>query len=137
MPFLTIEELRTVIPEDVQQQMVGDAQLEQIIAEEQAKMASYLQARYDTEALFGAEGEDRNLAVLAHLKSMVLASLYTVNGRALNEVAQAKMEEAMRWLEGVASGKLTPQLPRRNADQDGRPDSHLVLGSKRKYDTSI
>ena len=137
MPFLTIDELRTVIPENVQAQMIEPAQLEQIIAEEQAKMASYLQGRYDTDAVFGDEGDERNLAVLAHLKAMVLAAIYTVHGRAVNEVAQAKVEEAMRWLEGVASGKLTPDLPRRDADQDGHPDSHLVLGSKRKYDTSI
>ena len=116
--------------------MVDDAEMEQIIKEEQAKLASYLQPRYDTEALLSAEGEDRNLAVLAHLKAMVLACIYTVNGRELNEVAQAKSEEAMRWLEAVASGKITPELTRADTDKDGAPDAHLALGSKVKYSTN-
>ena len=134
MPFLTITELQTVIPNDVKEQMADDEQLKQIIAEEQAKMATYLQARYDTDAIFGAEDEDRNLAVLAHLKAMVLSCIYTINGRALNEVAQARAEEAMRWLESVASGKITPKLPRADSDGDGRPDQHLALGSGSNYD---
>lgn len=74
MPFLTHEELQTVIPDDVQTQMVEPAQIEQIIAEEQAKMASYLQGRYDMASIFAAEVDERNLAVLAHLKAMVLAA---------------------------------------------------------------
>ena len=134
MPFLTIDELQTVIPNDVKEQLLDAAEIDQIIAEEQAKMATYLQARYDTDAIFATEGAERNLAALSHLKAMVLASIYTTHGRALNEVAQAKMEEAMRWLESVASGKITPQLPRSDTDGDGRPDSHIVFGSRPRYE---
>ena len=132
MAFLSIDELRTVIPDDVKGQMVESAQIEQIIAEEQAKIASYLQGRYDTEAIFAAEDDKRNLAVLSHLKVMVLACIYTVNGRQLNEVTQHRHNEAMRWLEDVALGKITPQLPRTDADGDGAPDPHIAYGSEPK-----
>ena len=132
MPFLTIQELQTAIPKDVQEQMVDDPQVEQIILEEQAKMATYLQGRYDTEVIFAAEGAARNFAVLAYLKAMVLSRIYTVNGRALNEVAEKRVNEAMQWLEDVAASKITPQLPRADTDKDGQPDKHIVFGSSQK-----
>lgn len=84
-----------------------------------ATMTTYL-SRYDCAAIFAATGNSRNKHIL---KLALHISIYEIlklaNPKALTETIKYDYEEALKWLEGVGSGKFNPgDLPTLD-DEDG------------------
>jgi phage gp36-like protein len=81
----------------------------------QAQMESYLRSRYNVAAIFSAATEPADLRhpdLVMYLVDMVLYHLHSrVQPRNIPELRQKRYDDALAWLEMVASGKLSPNLP--------------------------
>lgn len=138
--FLEKSELKTVGVDEIINRIINndDTIVEDIIAESIDVMSGYLFQYFDTEAIFSATEENRNLTVLKHLKGIVLFEIYTRRTKSLNDVAKLRYDEAMLWLEKVSKGTIKPNLPPKLVDTngDGTPDSEvpfMKLGSRKNY----
>jgi len=73
---------------------------------------SYLSQRYDCHAIWTTEGEARNKMLVMVLIDLVLYHLHThLPQRMGMEIRRQRYEDALAWLEAVAAGKITPELP--------------------------
>lgn len=138
--FLEKAELKTVGLDEIINRIINsdDSIVEEIIAESIDVMKGYLFQYFDTETIFNATDNDRNLTVVKHLKGIVLFEIYCRRTKQLNEVAKLRYDEAMLWLEKVSTGKIKPDLPIKNIDTDGdgtpdSPSTFMKLGSRKNY----
>lgn len=138
--FLEKEELKTVATEEIINKIINndDTIVIDIIDESIDLMSGYLFQYFDTEEIFSSTGDDRNKTVLKHLKGIVVHEIYTRRTKAFNEVAKARYDEAMLWLEKVSEGKIKPPLPVRQVDTDGdgvadTAATFMKLGSRKNY----
>ena len=138
--FLEKAELNTVATDEIINKIVNndDKIIEEIIVESIDVVSTYLFQYFDTDAIFSAKGNERNLTVLKHLKGIVIYEIYIRRTKAINEVAKSRYDEALLWLEKVASSKIKPNLPIRIVDSnaDGTPDTpatFMKLGSRKTY----
>jgi phage gp36-like protein len=138
--FLEKAELKTVGLDEIINRIINgdDTIVEDIIAENIDLMSGYLFQYYDTEAIFNAEGDARNLTLVRHLKGIVLFDIYTRRTKGINEVAKLRYDEAMLWLEKVSAGKIKPDLPPKIIDTNGdgtldTPTTFMKLGSRKNY----
>ena len=97
------------------------------------EVSSYLRPKYDTTAIFGATGGDRNHLIVTYTADIALyhmsASLPQKMG---TEIRKERYERAIKWLEGVQAGKIVPDLPVQT-DTEGNPVGFpMVYGSQRK-----
>ncbi len=80
--------------------------------EAQEEMAGYLRPKYDVNAIFSTEGNQRNSLIVMYLCDIALyhlsASLPQKMG---SEIRKERYERAVKWLEGVQAGKIVPDLP--------------------------
>ena len=83
-------------------------------AEDEAieEISSYLRPKYDINAIFSAEGNQRNSIIVMYVCDIALyhmaASLPQKMG---TEIRKERYERAIKWLEGVQAGKIVPELP--------------------------
>lgn len=139
--FLTKAELDTVSTDEIINRIINgqDVLVAEIINENIDLMKTYLHEYYDVDAIFNATGNNRSLTLLMHLKSMVIYSVYKRRSKAMNEVVKEAKDEALLWLEKVATGKVKPNLPLKPVDTDGDgvndgTATFMKLGSRKKYE---
>lgn len=90
--------------------------------EAMSEIAGYLRPKYDVDAIFSEEGTDGTDPYLV----MVIAdvALYhmvsSMPQKMGSEVRKERYENATRWLQGVAAGKIVPNLPLA-VDSEGNP----------------
>ena len=142
MAFLTKEELKTKAPVDIINLIVNsdDSTVNNIINENIDAMKSYIFKYYDTDKIFNAEGINRSMVVLKHLKSLVIADVYDIRKNEIPPSTEKKYDEAMRWLEKVGKGDIQPDLPPKEEDNDGdgkNDATFLKLGSRKGYSNRL
>ena len=117
--FITEEDYRVVIGENALKVVSQASQEIRDNAELEAceEIAGYLRPKYDTEAVFSAEGENRNRLVVMYAADIALY--------------QERYERAIKWLEGVQAGKIIPDLPLAT-DEDGTPTGDLLIFGSQK-----
>lgn len=116
---LYLEQLETIVRED---KSLVLAAIDTAIAE--AK--SYL-AAYDRERIFAAEGRARNALLLTLVKDMAIWHLIVLcNAGVQMEYREGRYNRAIQWLRDVQRGDASPDLPRIDANQDGREDPPAV-----------
>ncbi|UDQ55008.1 DUF1320 domain-containing protein [Chryseobacterium indologenes] len=100
-------------------------------------MKTYLGSYYDMDEVFSKTGDDRNLTVVKYLKAIIAHDLPKRRKKPVPKESDADYNEAMNWLEKIASGEMKADLPRKKKDLDGDgiPDEipFLKLGSKKSY----
>ncbi len=116
--------------------VIGDAALKVISqvsdtvranAEEEAieEMSAYLRPKYDCSAVFSAVGDERNHLVIMYTCDIALYHMSAAMPQKMgSEIRKERYERAVKWLEGVQSGKIVPDLPLLLDD-----DGELVNGS--------
>ena len=129
--FLNKNELKTAAPEALLRSLSGrdEELLSQLIRENMDRISSYLQGRYDTEAIFSARGEARSSIILKYLKDLVVHDLLSAQSHGkVGETVLRRHAEALSWLEQIGEGRLSPSLPLRS-------DAHTAsdLGSDPRY----
>lgn len=114
MAFVTDDDLRAVIRDQILNNLVDqDNTLKQLaISEAISKVKMYLRTRYDVEGIFEAEGEERNMMVVALVRDMALFYMSKrQNPRAVPEHIKDVHDEAIRVLVDIQNGKANPDLP--------------------------
>lgn len=140
MAFLTQAELKTKTTAEIINLITNsdETTVDEIIAENIDLMKSYLFKYYDTTAIFNATGNDRSKVVVMHLKSLVIPDIYEIRDKALSAAAEKNDDEAMRWLEKMASGNIEADLPAKQVDTDGdgtadSSSTFMKLGSRKNH----
>ena len=88
-------------------QNIANAELEAI-----EEISGYLRPVYDAEAIFSAEGLHRNRLIVMYTADIALYHLSSSQPQRMgSEIRKERYERAIKWLEGVQSGKIIPDLP--------------------------
>ena len=112
--FITDEDYRVVIGEAALKTVSQTSAENRANAESEAQeeISSYLRPVYDCKATFAAEGNERNKLIVMYMCDIALyhmtASLPQKMG---SEIRKERYERAIKWLEGVQSGKIVPGIP--------------------------
>ncbi|MDR2383295.1 MAG: DUF1320 domain-containing protein [Prevotellaceae bacterium] len=98
-----------------------------------SEVKSYLAGRYNVDAIFSAAGRDRNPLILELTKNIaVWYIIRPANPDIIYQQAKERYEAAIAWLNNVADGKLNPDLPPKDDDNDGIADGSISWGSESK-----
>lgn len=139
MSFLTKEELKTITTIEIIDLITNkdDDIVGEIIKEDVSMMKTYLGSYYDMENVFSKTGDERNLTIVKYLKAIIAHDLPKRRKKPVPNESDADYQEAMNWLEKIASGEWKADLPRKKEDLDGDgiPDEipFLKLGGKKTY----
>lgn len=88
-----------------------------------AEMRSYLGSRYDTDAIFSAEGEARLQLVLMMALDITVYHLFCIhNPRNMSDIRKDRYDRAVEWLRQVAAQQVgidgAPLLPEEERKQN-------------------
>ena len=132
--FITDEDYRVIIGESALK-VVSRGSAENRAnaeAEAQEEMAGYLRPKYDCEAIFAAEGNGRNRLVVMYCCDIALCHMAASLPQKMGmEIRKERYERAVKWLEGVQSGKIIPDLLLA-LDKDGDVSGSLSYGCQKK-----
>jgi phage gp36-like protein len=112
--YITIEELKSALYAYQAQEITGadnDILLMNIAAAE-AEVRSYLAGAYDVDVIFSAEGAARNPLLMELTKNIAVWYIVRLsNVDLIYQHAKERYDAAIEWLNRVADGKLSPDLP--------------------------
>jgi len=81
---------------------------------------------YNSEEIFGKTGSDRHPLLLIFVKDIAVWHFITLcNVGTQFEIREKRYDRAIKWLEGVQSGKITIELPKKT-DADGNATKQPV-----------
>lgn len=132
--FLTTDDYNPLIRDTTLAKVILNDETILDEAEEMAieEMKSYLAARFDTDAIFSAAGDDRNKAILMRLIDITIYHLWSRTiATQISKIRVDRYERAIKWLEMCARGELTPDLPIKE-DDEGNPENRIRYGSNPK-----
>ena len=137
MAFINDNDYRVVIGE-VALKVISQVSEEVRSAAEmqaQAEIAAYLNPKYDTDKIFNPEGDDTSLRHPLIVMYTCDIALYHMSaslpGKMGSEIRKERYERAIKWLEGVASGRIVPTgLP---LDTVTTADGKVVSGFGARY----
>lgn len=112
--FLNDEDYAVVIGED-SLKVISRASRENrdnAVLEAIEEISGYLRPVYDCQAIFSAEGDARNRLIVMYAADIALYHLVASQPQRMgSEIRKERYERAVRWLEGVQSGRIVPDLP--------------------------
>lgn len=112
--FITEEDYKVVIGDAALKVVSQTSSENRSNAELEAmeEIAGYLRPKYDTNAIFSAEGMARNKLIVMHTADIALYHMVSAMPQKMgSEVRKERYERAVKWLEGVQSGRIIPDLP--------------------------
>lgn len=95
-------------------------------AEQEAleEVAGYLRPKYDIQAIFQAQEQQRNQQIVMVTADIALYHMVSSQPNRLGyEIRETRYKRAIQWLEGVAAGKIVPDLPLYNSSADAGDSS--------------
>ncbi|MDV4024237.1 hypothetical protein CMT52_07790 [Elizabethkingia anophelis] len=133
--FLSKEELKTVTTIEIIDLITNkdDDTVEQIIKECISVFKTYLGSYYDMDTVFAQTGDNRNLTILKYLKAVVAHEIPKRRKKPVSKQADADYNEAMNWLEKIASGEWRADLPRKKDEKTGEEKPFMKIGSHKSY----
>ena len=136
--FITEEELKSVAYSYQLEQIVDNdpAILQMAIAAAVEEASGYLSSRYNARAVFAAESNERNPLILELTKDIALWYIIRLsNVDIIYDSVKERYDRAVKWLDRVASGTVTPDLPAA-VDENGEYVQPMRYGSmpKQQYD---
>lgn len=121
--FITEEDYKVVIG-DTALKVISQVSAENRTnaeAEAREEISGYLRPKYDCEAVFTAEDDDRNRLVVMYTCDIALYHMSAAMPQKMgSEIREERYKRAIEWLEGVQAGKIIPDLPLAG-DGDGTP----------------
>ena len=135
--FVTIDELSTHLYLEQIEAISGvdDTLLTAAIDGATAEAKGYLH-KYDTEAIFGATGSERNALLVIFVKDIaVWHYINLANPGTELKTRQDRYKSAIAWLKSVQSGEVVPDLPSVE-HVEGQTDRY-AWGSNPKRDNHI
>jgi len=134
MTFLTPKDFDAQIREDQLMTILGDdpTLLDEIELAVISEAESYLRQRYLVSQVFAATDANRFPILVLYLVDMVLYHLHSrINPRKVPDLREKRYDMAIHWLQEVAKGRISPDLPEscKTAD-DIRWGSNRKLGNE-------
>lgn len=130
--FLNVNDYAVVIGEDALKVVSRASEENRANAELEAieEISGYLRPVYDCNAIFSAEGDARNRLIVMRTADIALYHLVASMPQKMGiEIRKERYERAIEWLEGVQSGKIIPDLPTVEAD-DQTPSFGTIYHSE-------
>lgn len=112
--FLTDNDYSVVIGEDSMKVITRASEENRANAELEAieEISGYLRPVYDCNAIFSAEGAARNRLIVMRTVDIALYHLVASLPQKMGlEIRKERYERAIEWLEGIQAGKIIPDLP--------------------------
>lgn len=129
--FITEEDYKVVVGETALKviSQTDEENRNNAEAEAQEEISGYLRPRYDCNAIFAAEGEERNRQIVMYACDIALYHMVSAMPQKMgSEIRKERYERAIKWLEGVQAGKIIPDLPLA-IDEDGNTAGGTTLFS--------
>lgn len=120
MAFLIASDYDAIITTDELNVLTGSSEATRQKAETfaESKVKHLLSNNYDTAAIFGATGSDRDNTVIEYMVYYTLYILYTkISKSKTPDDRYAQYQEAKKFFEGVAADKIATTLPRKTATE--------------------
>ncbi len=131
MAFITEEDYSVVIGETALKVISQTSEENRNNAEQEAQeeISGYLRPTYDCDAIFAAEDDGRNRLIVMYTCDIALYHMAASMPQKMgSEIRKERYERAVKWLEGVQSGKIIPDLPPAT-DEDGNTTGDLLAFS--------
>lgn len=112
--FLTDEDYKVVIGDQALKVISQVSEENRANAESEAveEISGYLRPKYDCDAIFAAEGDERNHLVVMYACDIALYHMSASMPQKMgSEIRKERYERAVKWLEAVQAGKIVPDLP--------------------------
>ncbi len=98
------------------------------------EMRSYLSGRYDCDAIFNAQGTERNSLILMMAIDIAVYHIFSIhNPQKMSQIRVDRYNRAVEWLKAVAAGKISisgaPLLPE---DDLKRNSPTLIKGNPKR-----
>lgn len=136
--FVSDEDYKVVIGESALKVISQTEEANRRTAETEAieEMSGYLRPKYDCVAIFAAEGNDRNPQIIMYVCDIALYHMAASSpARMGSEVRKERYDRAIKWLESVQNGKIVPDLPLSQGDDESSTGTPLLCGSEVKIKT--
>ena len=133
--FVTDQDYRVVIGEQALKVISQLTPENRTNAETEAmeEIAGYLRPKYDTAAVFSATGDSRNRLIVMYTCDI---AIYHMNSSAPQKMGmdmrKERYDRAIKWLEGVQSGKIIPDLPLATDENGQTAGGPIKYGSQPK-----
>lgn len=121
--FINLEDYDASIHREILESLTREDESIIEICEDRAiaEMKGYLSARYDVDAIFSAEGDDRNQLVLMMAIDITVYHLFSIhNPQKISQVRTDRYERAVEWLRQVSKRQVgidgAPMLPKDERD---------------------
>lgn len=115
MAFITEQDYSAVIRDEVKNILIEDNGLTKLSSAEDmaiAQVKNYLSGTYDTSAIFGATGTDRNSHIVMIVIDCTLYHLYTsIAPDQIPKIRSERYGDAIDWLKSIANGDISADLP--------------------------
>ena len=119
--FLQKEDLYKTIREYDLNDITGgdDTLVQHAMQSAVSEMTTYLQKRYDTNAIFSATGDDRNPLVLTFAIDIAVYEIVAITlvNQSLED-RRARYKRAIDYLKQVRDGELSPELPEKQTSEE-------------------
>lgn len=121
MAYLTVPELYTHLHDEVVENISRcDHTVPLHCIQAAISEAKGYLGKYDTDAIFGAEGSQRNELLLLFVKDIAVWHFVNLGNLCTDmELREKRYDRAVAWLKGVQRGDITPDLPLKDDSQDG------------------
>ncbi len=133
MSFITDQDYKVVIGDQALRVVSQVSEENRTNAEAEAieEIAGYLRPKYDTKSVFEAEGADRNRLIVMYACDIAIYHMAASAPQKMGiDIRKERYERAVKWLEGVQSGKIIPDLPLAT-DSEGNPEGFTnIFGSQ-------
>lgn len=119
--FITDEDYKVVIGDQALKVVSQVSENNRANAEAEAveEIAGYLRPKYDTAAVFAADGAQRNRLIVMYTCDIAIYHMAASTPQKMGmEIRKERYERAIQWLEDVQAGKIIPDLPLAT-DEDG------------------
>jgi phage gp36-like protein len=137
--FIEIPELKTAISDYTRGQITADESvIRSAILMATEEMASYLNGRYDCNAIFNATGDSRNALIVEHCKSIAVWYIIRIsNANIIFDKAKIYYDNAIDWLKqvagvGTSGNSIAPSLPLKT-DENGKERIQMRMCSHPKF----
>ncbi len=137
MAFITDEDYTVLVRNEIKGILLENYSETRLRGAEQmaiAQIKNYLSGKYDIEAIFTAENENRNPHIVMITIDCALYHLYTATiPRKMPDIRSQRYQDAIDWLKAVASGEAIADLPKIKKDNG---TEYIGISIKSRYEQS-
>lgn len=135
--FININDYDASIHRDILDALVRQDESLVEICEDRAiaEMRCYLSGRYDCDAIFSAEGDNRHQLILMMALDITIYHIFSIhNPVKLSQLRKDRYERAVEWLKAVAAGTISINgAPLASQEVQIASQSFRIVSNKKRH----